>query len=719
MPSGRRRWAAGALSGLILGSLLAATQPGGAQTAADCRQANPSTPEDFGPTDIASVTGNRALSVAVNGKATISVLRWPSPSYYDQIKYRTADRSQQFEGALPNEGSFIGLAWQRTGSDEWSFSWLREWKSRQRYAAASSDAIVTTFSKRGEGLSVTVTDVVAPSTDVLVRRVVVTRAASSQVGRARVISFANFNPVFSKMAQSPYQDWCTEEQNDAGAAYDAKTGIVTATRAGIDASTGNESSVAVAMGFGDRSDDGTVGQDSYETGSGTSAYDDAQDGKLEGGVTATGQQDAAIVRDLSLTPRRTGSATVVIAAAPRAPAARRLVQDAKTSNVTGAKASWWARWLKGARIPRAAPHPITELSLRALISIRQAADEGGLIVSSISTQPSFSLDWIRDGTYINAALEAAGHPEMVEAHNRRYAALQATAASQPPGGSATPPGNWAQNYYADGIVGGSVPYAVDETGLGLYTLWDLYRVTLDGDYLLSVYEEIQRAAQYLTDLCRDPASGLQCVAPEDDEGSPSQTLRGAQAVWLGLDSAARAAEVRADLVPQGRDDALANAARWRERRDEIRDAIVASFKDEGCDCFTTDARVGGTFLWPARAVGLGRADALGQADANWDALKEALSGGTLSGGLEAQGLLGNAELWTAPSDVARLKDGLQWIATTPTTETGLLGAAWMRLARDGTPDESGRVTAMQGQPHVPSLAMFYLAALEIYGSARY
>ena len=40
------------------------------------------------------VTGNRRLSVGLNGDATVTVLKWPSPSYYDQIKYRTSDRGE-------------------------------------------------------------------------------------------------------------------------------------------------------------------------------------------------------------------------------------------------------------------------------------------------------------------------------------------------------------------------------------------------------------------------------------------------------------------------------------------------------------------------------------------------------------------------------------------------------------------------------------------------
>ena len=69
--------------------------------------------------------------------------------------------------------------------------------------------------------------------------------------------------------------------------------------------------------------------------------------------------------------------------------------------------------------------------------------------------------------------------------------------------------------YADGVVGGTVPYEIDQTGFGIWALWDHYEATKDRTYLLSVYEAIQRSAHYLTDNpplgCRDPATGV--IAP--------------------------------------------------------------------------------------------------------------------------------------------------------------------------------------------------------------
>src|SRR5687768_6916129 len=60
--------------------------PARAQTQGPCFDDTEETPEGYGPTDISAVTGNGHTSVALNQEGTVTVFKWPSPSYYDQIK---------------------------------------------------------------------------------------------------------------------------------------------------------------------------------------------------------------------------------------------------------------------------------------------------------------------------------------------------------------------------------------------------------------------------------------------------------------------------------------------------------------------------------------------------------------------------------------------------------------------------------------------------------
>ncbi|MFN2587817.1 MAG: hypothetical protein ABR613_06855 [Actinomycetota bacterium] len=708
---------AGLLAVVAGSSLLATPAPVRAQAPPDCTGANE--PEEYGPTDVSATSGNQALSAGFNEKATITVLKWPSPSFYDQIKYRTLGRSQPRLGALPNEGALLGLAWRSGSARKWQFEWLRQWPSSQRWGDDDGDVVVTSFRRGAVGLKVTVRDVVAHDRDVLLRQVTVARTPRSRARSVRVIGFANFNPVFGKTPQAPHQDWCTEEDNDDGASYDNAADAVMHARSGTDESTGAPSGAALAMGFLGRSDAHQIGADTYQGAPGTSAYDDAKDGKLAGDDEVAGQADAALADQLSLARRRSATTTLAIAAAFTAEEAVSLLDDARSlpvRRVISNKARWWRTWLSGARLPKDAPRPVVAVAKRSLIVMRQATDPapragaaGGLVVASITTQPPLGLDWIRHGAYVNRALHAAGHPGTVRAHNVRYADLQVTATSRPRGASgATPAGNWAQNYYADGVVGGPIPYEVDETGLGIWTLYDHYDVTNDRGYLTTreVYESIQRAAQYLTDVCRDPTSGLQCLASERDNPTTTQTLVGAEAVWLGLGAAVDAARALGTV------DSQANAERWSARQEELGAAIRTSFFDEGCSCFTTDPDIGGTLLWPVRFLRYGSARADAQAEVNFRSVSRALRGRTERGGQEVKALLGNAYAWArSPRDLRRVRRGLTWFARVPASSTHVLGEAWIT--------RKGQVIPVSGQPHVPTHAQFYLAALKAFGSERY
>jgi hypothetical protein len=92
---------------------------------------------------------------------------------------------------------------------------------------------------------------------------------------------------------------------------------------------------------------------------------------------------------------------------------------------------------------------------------------------------------------------------------------------------------------------------------------------------------------------------------------------------------------------------------------------------------------------------------------------QAPHGPRAGGGYEAKGLLGLAHWARAVHDEAmldRVKVGLRWIADVEAgwQGTGILGESW--YVRDG------RVISVVSQPHTWEHVLFYLAALETYGS---
>src|SRR5690606_9807033 len=91
---------------------------------------NPAIPANienlYGPTPVTGVSGNGSLSIAVNNEGTLTGLKWPSPSFYDHVKYLTTARDEERWGALENEGVFSGIIWKTNG--EQKFFWLRDAK---------------------------------------------------------------------------------------------------------------------------------------------------------------------------------------------------------------------------------------------------------------------------------------------------------------------------------------------------------------------------------------------------------------------------------------------------------------------------------------------------------------------------------------------------------------------------------------------------------------
>src|SRR5436305_2401093 len=493
---------------------------------------------------------------------------------------------------------------------ETGFAWLRSWRASQSWDSADAPVPVTRYrSPKRLGLSVTAFDLAPPGSSAFVREIWVRRARRSPVRSASLLYFANLNPVANHTPFLPIDDWC-KPGSDQASSYDRRSHAVVSSWTGTDEATGDQHSVAVAFGFG-RPDSGhQVGQDRYDTaGDGTGGpdgYDQARTPpyRLGGGTAATGQTTGALASALRF--NRAGWASVrVLFTGGRDPvqalSALRAARRARFARQLAAVRLDWRRFLARTRLPARAPRRVVEVAKRALISLRLArAPETGAIVASVNTQGPYGEDWIRDGAFLNRMLDLNGYTSWVAQHNQFYARVQ-TSPENP--SAVRPAGNWAMNSYADGVDGAPIPWEIDETGLGIWTLYD-HSTFLHGArsraYLLSVYPAIVRAADFLT-LCEDPTSGMQCVANEDDNYSPSQSLHGAETVYLGLRSALAAATALGD-----RD---ARVGRWRARLaglgaaiDRLYDPAKRAYREgnSGGNSYNLDYSDGGWLLWPVR-----------------------------------------------------------------------------------------------------------------------
>jgi GH15 family glucan-1,4-alpha-glucosidase len=289
---------------------------------------------------------------------------------------------------------------------------------------------------------------------------------------------------------------------------------------------------------------------------------------LGGSDSAVGQATGTLTTPLAF--NAAGGAVVrLIIGTGATPDRARAALDAERARSFGAE--WdavtrdWAAWFRGATLPTTGDARVLEVARRSLITMRLAVDpETGAIVASADIQAPYGEDWIRDGSFINEALDLAGFHDLVTRHNLFEASAQTSATNPDP---LRPPGNWPMMVYSDGVPSGQIPYEIDETGLGAWTLWEHARflpAAAAHRYLQQVYPALARAAGWLT-ACRDPANGFQCSAHEDDSVSWSQTLHGAGPVLLGLRAALAAAAVVGDHSPV--------VQTWRDRAATLQSAI--------------------------------------------------------------------------------------------------------------------------------------------------
>ena len=673
-------------------------------------------------TDVNAQSGNGRITVGLNSAGTITVFRYPNPSFFNQVKYYASDRDAAGNpvGALPNEGSFAGVLYKVGGSTH--FSWLRSWPHEQHYASIDTPVPVTIYHQSTLGLTVTDTDLAATAPDdAFVRDYVVQRDPGSPVSDASLVYYEKFNPIASKLRYAPGQDNCLTQLNDGQlATWDPAAQAVVHSWVGADASTGQPASVSVSFGWDQPAGQHQVGRDGYDPmappvgpADGYQQLSGSQPG-LGGANSEAGQATGAITTPLQFGSGGTASARMIIAPGVSGPASLQALASERQRSFAvqwSAVHADWRQWLAGANLPAANDPAVFDDAVRALISIRLAIDpDSGAIVASSDTQAPYGQDWIRDGAFINQALDTAGYHSIVTRHDLFEAGAQTSPANPD---ALRPPGNWPMAVYGDGQPGGPIPYEIDETGFGAWTLVNHANYLAPAaarSYLASVYPAIARAADWLT-ACADPRSGLQCLANEDDSFTPSQTLHGAGPVLLGLRSAVAAAASLGDHSAQ--------VALWQSRAttlagaiDSLYDPAARAYREQpgGASAAPVLYTDGGWLIWPVQLHPYGDPRMQGEASAVWKSMMASLASN--AGGYEGKALLAVCEASSPPTDSQRstLQSVLHTFATQLTTDTGLFGEFWQRIP------SGGPIRTLNDMPHVWEGALFYLSSMCIDGS---
>lgn len=556
--------------------------------------------EIFGPTRVNGVVGNGALSIGISQWGEITVLRYPSPSFWDHLDYKTREgersRSLKYFGALENQGGFV-LIYDKTNNKLISLRDLDLTSIIQYYKDDSSGILITEYTF-DQNTKVYLYDFVHPELDIFVRRVAVETNSSSEL---YAIHYLNLAPTTIKIPKLPVEDWQDDTRNDFAAftrddgtviqfvpffldrkslkaeyekirnysydqllSYSSKiTGIFLAFR------FFGEYDNFGYVGFDGRCGDGRILPENKTQ----SAFSKIQslDILISEKTYSTCSADAFSSTKIC-SNGTCKDAFFVLSAGKTLDQALQLLNLNVQKIIDFEKYTdlfWHSKVsiLESQSFFTYLTEPEKTLCRRALISLIQATDrETKATVASISTQPPYAEDWPRDGAYFNLYLDLAGFSELSEQRNLFYERVQ----SKEQEGD-IPPGTWRMNFYADGMIGGPWDFEIDQVGFVLWS-WSnhLNFVKNKIEFSKKIYEALKLSAYEVLIGCRDQ-SGLQCLAHEDDQIEKSITMVGAGTVYTGIKSAMNIAQVLGDSN-------LYN--QLKQRKMELEGAIVKNFSQQ-------------------------------------------------------------------------------------------------------------------------------------------
>jgi hypothetical protein len=466
------------------------------------------------------------------------------------------------------------------------------------------------------------------------------------------------------------------------------------------------------------------------------AFADAADGQLGHSPAAAGRVNEALRVTPAFVDDR-AAVTFWVGVADTAADSVETMQSARQAgyaNVYATTVEYWRTWIEQARLPDTDDARVLEVCRRALINLKVGTDrDTGAIVASLSRQAPYGQDWPRDGAFFNTALDLAGYTEMVTAHNRFYldtirrepAEAELFINNEPPPDpddplkDTFPAWSWEMNYYADGMVGGNIRFEIDNTGLAVWSLVahvGFLPQEARQDYLQEIWPVVRNAADLLA-RWRDPETGLQALANEDDNYAYTQTLHGAVTVYAGLVSAARAARQLGHV---------AAGERYEARAYELKRAVEIHLYDPESGLFKEGleqamnpemAKAGpsGWMVWPAWMFDSADPRVVRQIQTNLETSLARLDpvdggGAYLTKLLIAAALSqrDDAEVW---ADVERALQAMVNRVVTP--DTHVLGEVFVPVDTDGDGVNDAFSTRVSN-PHLWAATLIYLTAMALY-----
>lgn len=407
------------------------------------------------------------------------------------------------------------------------------WRHSQRYIP-DTNILVTELAHDESGLQVEQTDAVLISRDVLIRsyNIVNTWDYRRQV---RLVAYSSFTINDSEMYDGMY----------------VEPGTGTLVQYRRDVYLGLTAGGIFPLGFhcGRRN----TPSDPFEP---------ACRGEFWGGFDNIKFSAGAMIWEVgAIDPGSTESISLYLAAAHDAPSLSSTIScvtrlDART-HFEDIK-NYWQGWLGGSAKPLP-DHKECSLYKRSLLAIKLMSDRetGGSVAAPEFDQHyiasgGYGYCWPRDGVFVAAALDEAGHHHEA-AHFYRFAVR-----------AQNPDGSWNQRYFMNGGWAPTWGRQIDQAGAVLWGYYHHFVLTKDDCFIDEIWPSLMAGANYLASQT-STENGLPLPGMDIWEDEYSQSTYSAAAVWGGMKGAASLARVK------GERDQVRN---WEAVAERIKDGIL-------------------------------------------------------------------------------------------------------------------------------------------------
>jgi glucoamylase len=475
-----------------------------------------------------AVIGNNRMLATIGKHGELRYLFWP-----------TIDYPQHMQGSLP------GVFYSFKGKNH--FDWLTDsaWTKKQKYIPGTN-IIRTFFQHQAPDLNVTLTDVVLPDSDTLIRRFEIQNTSVDEV----FLRLFYYNDL--AISESPIDDSAYYMLED-DAIIHYKRGFYFA-YTGTSLSSGHQCGV-----HGENSDSFRDVYDSELSGGSLTLYDGSRD------------VNSCLSWDIPhLHGNESKTLAVIIAMANREKEVLELLGKCKNESlekqVTETK-NYWENWVASFKLDDVDPQSKRMIWRSLLVLKLLIAKSHGGIIAAPCMEPEYRFCWPRDATYVAYAFDRCGYHKEAKSFYE-----WCTKAQEIEGGL-------YQRYYIGARLKGPCwSSQIDEIATVLWGMGKHFELTGDRGFVLSVWNSVRKGAVFLAEKV-SKANGLVETVGLWEEKFGGHTYSNA-AIFSGLKASASLAKVI------GEEDL---EKKWNQNANNLKQSLLSLSWDESLNRFIKTA----------------------------------------------------------------------------------------------------------------------------------